>query len=138
MVRAFGSDMSSLRESLQSLAAGFAIDLVRAIQGASLAELHSEVAGVVKRERSAQETSLKAVMRSNGGRLPRRSTDDIAGALNRVVDVLRGHDGGLRAERIREMLCMQSKELPRVLSEGLGRGKLRKEGQKRATTYFAI
>jgi hypothetical protein len=33
---------------------------------------------------------------------------------------------------------MQSKEMPRVLSEGLAKRKLKKKGQKRATTYFAV
>jgi hypothetical protein len=32
---------------------------------------------------------------------------------------------------------MQSKEMPRVLAEGLAKKKLKKKGQKRATTYFA-
>jgi hypothetical protein len=32
---------------------------------------------------------------------------------------------------------MQAKEMPRVLSEGLAKKKLKKKGQKRATTYFA-
>jgi hypothetical protein len=136
--------MSSLRESLESLAAGFTIDLVRAIQGASLTELRREVAGAVKRERRTEErsggewSSRKAVRPTNGARLSRRSTEDIAGALDRVVGLLRAHDKGLRAEQIREMLQIQSKELPRVLSEGLDRGKLRKAGHKRATTYFAV
>jgi hypothetical protein len=43
----------------------------------------------------------------------------------------------MRAEQIRAQLKMQSKEMPRVLAEGLAKRKLRKKGQKRATTYFA-
>jgi hypothetical protein len=54
-----------------------------------------------------------------------------------VVSLLQGHGDGLRAEQIRRSLRMRPKEMPRVLAEGVGQGKLRKEGQKRATTYFA-
>ena len=44
---------------------------------------------------------------------------------------------GLRAEQIREQLRMQSKEMPRILKEGLSKKKLKSKGQKRATTYTA-
>ena len=44
---------------------------------------------------------------------------------------------GLRAEQIRAALKMQSKEMPRVLQEGLAKEKLKSKGQKRATMYFA-
>jgi hypothetical protein len=32
---------------------------------------------------------------------------------------------------------MQSKEMPRILKEGIAKKKLSTKGQKRATTYFA-
>jgi hypothetical protein len=47
------------------------------------------------------------------------------------------HKAGYRAEQIRKTLKMQAKEMPRVLSEGLATHKLKKRGQKRATTYTA-
>ncbi|MBV9945571.1 MAG: hypothetical protein JOZ69_01835 [Myxococcales bacterium] len=67
----------------------------------------------------------------------RRSPDDIAKALEQVHGLLKRKKDGLRAEQIRDELNMQSKEMPRVLAEGLAKRKLRKKGQKRATTYFA-
>jgi hypothetical protein len=47
------------------------------------------------------------------------------------------HKAGLRAEQIRAQLGMQAKEMPRVLAEGLSKRKLKRRGQKRATTYTA-
>jgi energy-converting hydrogenase A subunit M len=129
--------MSSLRTSLESLAASFANDLVRAIQGSSLEELRSEVGGASRRGRPATSAPAKAVKRSKGGRLSRRSAADIAAALDGIVGLLKKHQAGLRAEQIRKALHMQAKEMPRVLSEGLSKKKLKKKGQKRATTYFA-
>ena len=141
LLRAFlSAPMVSLKAALEGLAAGFAVDLVRAIQGASIVELQREVRGTAKRERPSAESfsSRTGGRRSKGARLRRRTSDDIAGALDRIVGALRAQQRGLRAEQIRSMLHMEAKELPRVLAEGLAEGKLRKEGQKRATTYFAM
>jgi hypothetical protein len=43
----------------------------------------------------------------------------------------------MRAEEIRSKLGMESKEMPRILKEGLAKKKLTAKGNKRATTYFA-
>lgn len=133
--------MSSLRTSLESLAASFATDLVRAIQASSLEELRSEVFGGARRGRPATAGATPGTVTrgrpTKAGRLHRRSPEDIAAALDKIVGMLKKHNGGLRAEQIRAALHMQPKEMPRVLAEGLGNRKLKKKGQKRATTYFA-
>ena len=72
------------------------------------------------------------------GRLPRRSAEDIAAALGQVLALVKKNKDGLRAEEIRASLGLESKELPRVLKEGIATRKLRTKGQKRATTYFAV
>ena len=54
-----------------------------------------------------------------------------------MLALVKGKKDGLRAEQIRATLKMQSKEMPRVLKEGLAKKKLKTKGQKRATTYFA-
>ena len=145
--------MSALKSSLQSLAASFAEDVVRAIQSASLQELLGEV--TTRQERTAARSRVAPVAPNGGaasaesvrparspaltrrGRLKRRSTEDIAATLNSIVSLLKQHSSGLRAEQIRKQLSMQAKELPRPLAEGLQAKALRKKGQKRATVYFA-
>ena len=72
-----------------------------------------------------------------GGRLPRRSAEDIKAALDSVHGLLKSSKGGLRAEQIRAALKLDVREMPRVLKEGLATKKLTSKGQKRATTYFA-
>ena len=72
-----------------------------------------------------------------GGRLPRRSAEEIEATLEKIVALLKKHKDGLRAEEIRKSLAMQAKEMPRILKEGLSTKKLTSKGQKRATTYFA-
>jgi hypothetical protein len=75
--------------------------------------------------------------RGKNGRLPGRSAEEIAATLNRIVLLVKTHRGGLRAEEIRSKLGMESKEMPRILKEGLAKKKLSSKGNKRATTYFA-
>jgi Fic family protein len=125
---------NSLRSSIQALATSFASSVMNSIRGASLQELLSESGGGRPSARSAAPKRARA---SASGRLKRRSAADIATALNQVVTLVKGHKDGLRAEQIRERLGVQAKEMPRILSEGLSKKKLKKKGQKRATTYFA-
>jgi hypothetical protein len=72
------------------------------------------------------------------GRLPRRSPEEIAKALEQVVALLATHPGGLRAEQIRAELGMDVREMPRVLQAGVAHKMLKSKGEKRATTYTAV
>ena len=148
--------MSTLKSRLDSLASSFAADIVRAIQGASLEELLGEIGGSKPSPgrlnlssaasarflpaASAASVAKAGAARSKGrgtGRLQRRSPEDIAETLDRIVALVKRHKEGLRAEQIRSELKMQAKEMPRVLKEGLAKKMLSSKGQKRATTYFA-
>jgi hypothetical protein len=135
--------MSTLKSRLDTLASTFATEVVRAIQSASLEELLGEVGGG-RRASGRTNGSVAApsapapkVRATKAGRLPRRSADDIAMALDKVVALVKKHKQGLRAEQIRAQLRMQAKEMPRVLKEGIAKKALKSRGQKRATTYFA-
>jgi hypothetical protein len=55
-----------------------------------------------------------------------------------VIALVKSKKDGLRAEQIRAALKMESKEMPRVLQEGLAKKKLKAKGQKRATTYTVV
>jgi hypothetical protein len=144
--------MATLRSTLTTLANSFADSVLAAIRAASLEDLLAEVTAAkgrpAGRARGAVQLpglptgrgSLKeppAGRAARSGRLKRRSPDDIAEALDRVLALVKKSKTGLRAEQIRATLGMQSKEMPRVLKEGLAKKKLRTTGQKRATTYTA-
>jgi hypothetical protein len=64
-----------------------------------------------------------------------RPPPEVEGALR--VLLVKTHKNGMRAEEIRSALGMQSKEMPRILKQGVASKKLTTKGQKRATTYFA-
>ena len=133
---------SNFHAQLSTLTSSFASDVLDAIKGASLADLRTANGSRVGRAPAAKtkaptEPPSAAKRPRAGGRLARRSPEDIAGALDKITALVRKHKDGLRAEEIRASLGMQSKEMPRVLSEGLTKRKLKKKGEKRATTYFA-
>jgi hypothetical protein len=128
----------SLRQRLNELASSFASIVLDAIRGASLEDLLAESSGSVRRAppRASSDVAPGRPARRRGGRLPRRSADDIAQVVESIVGLLRQSPKGLRAEQIRKKLGLQAKELPRPLKEALDSGRLAKSGQKRATTYF--
>lgn len=133
---------NTLHSRLSTLATAFATSVLDAIRGASLADL--QAAGPRKGSPASSAAAEKPVAASRGGRrgrssgrLARRSPAEIASALGQIVALVKDHKEGLRAEEIRSRLGMQSKEMPRILAEGLAKRKLKKKGQKRATTYFA-
>jgi hypothetical protein len=132
---------NALHSRLNDLASSFASAVLDAIKGASLKDLHSDGAAPAagpRARKSAQRTAAAPkTARARSGRLPRRSAEDIAGALDSIVVLVKKHKEGLRAEQIRKELGMEAKEMPRVLKEGITTRLLRTKGQKRATTYFA-
>jgi hypothetical protein len=137
--------MSSLRNTIESLASEFAASVLDALRSASIDEL-ADVAGRGApsrrgpgRPRSAGDGSVAAApkRRGRGGRLGRRSAGDITRMIESIVEALQKSAAGLRAEQIREALGVEAKELPRPLAEAISSGRITKSGQKRATTYFA-
>jgi hypothetical protein len=75
--------------------------------------------------------------RRRRGRLARRSAGDISQIVDSIVSLLERRPDGLRAEQIRAELGLEAKELPRPIAEALAGKRINKQGQKRATTYFA-
>ena len=141
--------MSNLRNTIESLASQFATSVLAALRSASIDEL-TEVAGrgaAVRRgpgrpraessDTASAAPSKRGGARGRGGRLGRRTQNDISRMVESIVDVLSKSGGGLRSEQIRSALGVEAKELPRPLAEALSSGRVTKTGQKRATTYFA-
>ena len=137
--------MATLRTKLDALAAAFANQIIASLQGASLHELVGSTDGgrAVGNGRTrgggGQPDPLSAPAKPSRkpGRLPRRSAEEIAKTLDKIVLLVKTQKAGLRAEEIRSKLGMQAKEMPRILKLGLTKKKLTSKGQKRATTYFA-
>lgn len=130
--------MTTLRSSLQVLATEFASSVLHAIRGASLEEILSETGNRKAAGRGARAVGEAPVGRpGKSRRLGRRSPADIAAVVDHIVGLLGKHPKGLRAEEIRQKLSLQAKELPRPIADALSAKRISKQGQKRATTYFA-
>ena len=129
-------------------ASTFAEQVLRSIRGASLHELVGakddgfvgngrRVKVAAGGDRELAPLSTPPARKGKNGRLPRRSAEEIAKTLDKIVLLIKTHKNGLRAEEIRTKLGMLSKEMPRILKEGVAKKKLTSKGQKRATTYSA-
>ncbi len=128
---------NSIHFQLSELATLFAQEVLATVRSVSLGELLAAPHGDEGAPRPNEATTRKSpsVGRSSG-RLPRRSAQEIAGTLEKIVRLVKGHKTGLRAEQIRQELGLSPKEMPRILKEGLSTNQLKSKGQKRATTYL--
>ena len=125
--------MPSLKSELDRLASTFTDGVLAALRRASIEEL---LPGGPRRI-AVRHVSSTPSKPHRPGRLPRRSSADVAKTLAKVVAAVKGSRVGLRAEQIRKALKLDRRELPRVLKEGVASRVLRSKGQKRATTYYA-
>jgi hypothetical protein len=130
--------MTTLKSHLESLASSFADSVLAAIRARSLEDLPAESGARRTPQADGGKGGQRRLPKRSGGRLARRSLADIEKTLDLVVSAVKASNGkGLRAEEIRQALSLDVREVPRVLKEGLKSKKLRAQGQKRATTYFA-
>ena len=138
----------SLQSQLNQLASSFTHAVIEAIREVSLEELVAETGGLKGMPRVPAMASARGrgraprrqtgpSRRSSSRRLKRRSRNEIQKALGDIVSLVENRPRGMRAEQIRIELGMEAKEMPRILGEGLATRRLRKRGQKRATTYYA-
>lgn len=131
--------MSQLKNTLQAIALQFVDSIVEAIRRSPI----EEIEGASNGSHAPRSTSAPTVRSSRsakttvpGGRLARRSDDQIGEVVDQIATLLRKHPEGLRAEHIRQELDLDVREVPRVLRTGVESKKLViLSGQKRATTY---
>jgi hypothetical protein len=139
-----------LHSLISDLAADFATAVVSAIHDASLQDILALASVPVAPRRGpgrprdkamaptkveAEAPFAKASAARSQGPLRRRSPEDVAKVLDRVVAVVKESKSGLRSEEIRQKLGLQAKEMPRILKEGLAKRALKRKGEKRSTVY---
>ena len=140
--------MSTLQSRIQDLSNEFATGVFNLLRGVSLDEL-TGMAGAPSKHRlragagdtieidDEEEVAAKPAKKTGkGGRLARRSEEDINKVVEEILAVVGDHPEGINAETLREELGIDKKELGKPMLVALENGQLRKEGQKRATVYF--
>jgi hypothetical protein len=129
--------MAHLQSQLHDMASSFVEAVLQAVRSVPLQELQRSASTNARNETVGAPVGAPNRRSRSSRRLARRSSEDIEKQLARVVTLVKAQKAGLRAEQIRAKLGMQSKEMPRVLKEGLTNKALKSKGQRRATTYFA-
>lgn len=141
--------MTTIQNAIATLTETFVEQLLEVIRGGSLSDLIGAETGRAPRAGHLNGSSRVAAGLNGvskgvktekapraSGRLPRRSLETIQAAVGQVVAVLKTAKEGMRAEQIRSVLGLQSKEMPRILAEALAtKAVVILAGQKRATTY---
>jgi hypothetical protein len=141
--------MSTIQASIEGLISEFGKNLLNIINAREdrIREILGELgeAAPTRRGRPAKVAWTEGVgpepiktKRGKGGRLPRRSAEDIESMANDIVAfVAKKGKEGVRAEAIRAALNIDKREWMRPLQAALDSKKLKKSGEKRATVYTA-
>lgn len=134
---------SLTNEELSKLVTDARAEIAKRIASAhELAQLFGQEAPVARtpaRAKPATHAPAKRVAKGvkTGGRLPRRTDEQIAQGVKEIVALLAKHPDGLRSEQIREMTGRSVKELPALIKAAIESKQARSKGQKRATTYYS-
>src|SRR5438552_4006574 len=134
-----GMSASKLKKTIETLANEFADDLLRALGSASFAELSAELHG--SRGVRAEMRAVPAG-RGGGGRggrgTARGGAADVGASIDRIAGALKSAGaGGLRSEELRKRVGLARADMMKSIAVALSAKKIRKTGEKRATTYFA-
>ncbi len=137
---------SDIQSRIREAANRFA-DQIIAVFGNALSSVASDLAS-----EAPTLTRMKLAPASKRGRKPatrapsatgspgkrlRRSGQQLLEDAQRVLKLLATNKKGLRIEQINARLGTPPKQLTRPIQKLLDDGKIRKQGQKRATTYFS-
>ena len=139
----------SLKNRIEVLAQEFSAGVLAAIRSASLQEILAD-GGSTRRAAApaASNGGTEPAKRGpgrprgnkaarKGGRLARRSPEQIAAVVETLVGALKKNKNGMRSEQLQKLLKLDKKEISGPLNEALAGKKISKKGQRRATTYFA-
>lgn len=135
--------MTSLKTTIEQLAKSFADGVLTAIRTASLEDILAESgrggsrAAVAAMGARAPAAKAPAAKKGKGGRLARRSPEQLAQVVTAIVSALEKAKSGLRSEELQRTLGLSKKEITGPINEALAGKKIRKTGERRSTTYFA-
>ena len=128
--------MSDLRSSIHALVQSFASSVLQAIHSSPLEEILG--AHTAAKRGPGRPAGKRGPGRPRGSRSKRarRTAKDITAVADSIVALVKNHPKGLRGEQIRAELGIAKNHWMKPLGMALDSKKLRKKGEKRATTYF--
>jgi hypothetical protein len=129
-IAALEEDITALEQERSSMTGGDRLQASGALGARAARHIRSGAEHVAKAHRPDPGTSMEPP------RLKRRTTQEILGALGKVVAlVARRPKAGMRSEQIQAALRLDAREMPMILKTGLELGKLKANGERRSTTY---
>lgn len=124
---------SVIEECATKFATEFANDLIAKLGDLPLSEL-TNLGGASKSVSRPTKVSKGVV---EGGRMQRRDPEALKSVIDSIVTALTGAVEGLSSEQLQAELGIGKKEITHPVILALAEGLIRKEGNKRATRYFA-
>lgn len=135
----------TLKNTIESLAQDFAVGVLAAIRSASLQDILAET-GAKNGQLSFNVGSAKGAKGASSGKgngkgarvtAPVGKGKSGGDTISAITSLLSSTPAGLRAEQIRTHLKLDKPTVTKALTQALATGSVKKQGQKRATTYFA-
>jgi len=132
----------TFRSQIETAAARFAKSVIQAVRGASLADILAETEGAPenrgpgrprKIEPSAAPTAVPPVVKRGRGRPNTILLGNVSAAVV-FVKSNPGASGGV----IRRVLGIHRESLKRTMNRAVETGLLRREGEKRKSTYWPV
>ena len=132
---------NSIDQQIQLRINQFAEELGALVKAAALESVSEALGGTAKASVSAagprrKKTARRAVSAAKPGKRFRRTAEHLEGDKQALLDYVTAN-AGQRLEEISAGMNVDSKELKRPATLLLQEGKLRKEGERRGTRYFA-
>lgn len=119
----------------------FTTELSELVRQAALTSIHEalggQLAATAVKPRSAKANARKVTKKTGKGGRIRRSPADLEKLSNKVIGYV-GKNPGSRLEHISAGIGLESSELKKPVAELLANKQLKKEGQKRGTTYWVL
>lgn len=133
----------TLKLTIESLAADFARGVLTALRTASLQDILAQSNASASTKATSAKALGAALGQKRGPGRPAKNAGKASAvaasgdSLASVVSLLSSKPEGLRAEDIRKTLGIDKPTVTKILKKALATKALKKQGQKRATTYFA-
>jgi len=132
---------TSIDDQIQDRIQTFTAELSALVKQAALEAVQEALGGQLSagspKARKPAPLGQKTIKPARKGKRIRRTSEDIEKLSNTVISFV-GQNPGTRLEGISAGIGIESRELKKPVADLLAAKQLKKEGQKRGTTYWVV
>jgi hypothetical protein len=125
-----------LREAIAEIVAEVGQSVAERVAALIADQPLSELTGLSGGIVPASPTRAVRAKKAAGGRMAKRSAEDIEEVIQQVAAALKGEKEGLSSEQLQDKLNLSKKEIQRPIILALQQKRIFKSGEKRAARYF--